>query len=168
EKLRLDKAGQYVVFSLVTRQDLMTIDRLRNTHHKGLRCMYLNEDQVLIVKIMPGILHEASHQVLARMIIRKAIVMGIEDNELFGMGATRIQGVASQKEVDAAFKPPTLRPLSTHWPTLVFECGVSESLEQLRVDGHWWLENSSGEVKIVLLISVNKKARRIILEQWEM
>ncbi|CUS15847.1 unnamed protein product, partial [Tuber aestivum] len=158
----------YVVFSSVTQHDLMAIDRLRNTYHKGLRCMYFNEDQVLVVKIMPGILHEVSHRMFARMLIRKAIAMGIEDVELFDIGGGRLEGVASRKEADSAFKPVTLRPHDTHWPTLVFECGVSESVKRLRVDGHWWLENSAGEVGIVLLISVNKQARRITLEQWEM
>ncbi|RPA88920.1 hypothetical protein L873DRAFT_1823748 [Choiromyces venosus 120613-1] len=70
-------------------------------------------------------------------------------------------------ESDTAFKPSS-RPLESNWPTVVFECGVSESLKRLTVDSRWWLDNSAGGVKIVLLFSISKAARSIHIEKWEM
>ncbi|PWW75884.1 hypothetical protein C7212DRAFT_344659 [Tuber magnatum] len=39
---------------------------------------------------------------------------------------------------------------------------------EIAVDSRWWLENSGGEVKIVILISVSEAEKRIHLEKWEM
>jgi hypothetical protein len=48
------------------------------------------------------------------------------------------------------------------------ECGFSESLRHLRFDAGWWLRESGGEVKIVIIISI-KRARSIVrIEKWEL
>ena len=52
-------------------------------------------------------------------------------------------------------------------PYLVLEVGVSESLPRLRNDASWWLSNSDGEVKVVLLIEVDKDHKRLNIETWE-
>ncbi|PWW72251.1 hypothetical protein C7212DRAFT_337561, partial [Tuber magnatum] len=80
---------------------------------------------------------------------------------------TTYPGAESEKEADSAIRPTAFRPLETDWPTVVSECGVSESLQRLRTDSNWWLANSAHDIKIVLLISVNKPQRKIHLEQWE-
>ena len=43
----------------------------------------------------------------------------------------------------------------------------TESLTKLRQDAHRWLENSRGDVKIVLLFSIGRTARTMIIEKWE-
>ncbi|KAG0135874.1 hypothetical protein HOY82DRAFT_628697 [Tuber indicum] len=167
EKLRLGNAGQYAVFSPVTEDELVDINDFRDTHHKGLRFMYLNNEQALIVKIMPGAAHEMANGSLAIAFWIKAHAMGV--NQALGpINSKRFRGIGGQKEADAAVKPLLYRPLETDWPTLVIECGVTESLKHLRAVAHWWLEKSMRDVKIVLLVSVSKAARTIHLEQWEM
>ena len=53
------------------------------------------------------------------------------------------------------------------WPTIVIQAGWSESLRKLQVDAGFWLEDSGEEVKIVLLFSISRRARTIIIEKWE-
>lgn len=53
-------------------------------------------------------------------------------------------------------------------PTLVIETGVNESLRKLRWDAGWWLTNTNGEVKIVLVVSINLHSRTVLLEKWQM
>ncbi|KAG0126516.1 hypothetical protein HOY82DRAFT_614931 [Tuber indicum] len=71
-------------------------------------------------------------------------------------------------EADEAVKPFASRPLEADWPTIVIECGISQSLNHLRMVAHWWLQKSGGLVKIVLLISASKATRSIHIEQWTM
>ncbi|PWW80010.1 hypothetical protein C7212DRAFT_37301, partial [Tuber magnatum] len=126
----------------------------------------LNDKGVFIVKIMAGVVHELAPGRFALSFWERVAGMGLQD-KLDPINSTTFQGVAAKKEADSAFKPAS-RPLKTDWPTLVLECGLSESLARLRVDAHWWLENSVRDVKIVLLFSICATPRRIHLEQWEM
>src|SRR6266705_920142 len=64
-------------------------------------------------------------------------------------------------------RPLTRRPNGADWPTLVFEAGVFESLQKLKNDARWWLSNSGGQVKIVLIFSVQRESRTIQIERWE-
>jgi hypothetical protein len=77
------------------------------------------------------------------------------------------KGTSTEKEPDTCWRPLAARPNKQDWPTLVFEVGVSETLRKLRNDARWWLANSQGRVKIVLLIKVNRVARTIHMEKWE-
>ncbi|OJJ31599.1 hypothetical protein ASPWEDRAFT_176664 [Aspergillus wentii DTO 134E9] len=54
------------------------------------------------------------------------------------------------------------------WPTLVIETGISESLPRLRNDANWWFNNSSGAVRIVLVIAVSKARKEITIEKWQL
>lgn len=47
------------------------------------------------------------------------------------------------------------------WPSLVIEAGISESTARLMAAAHWWIENSKGEVRIVILIHLNSENRTI-------
>ncbi|CUS12724.1 unnamed protein product [Tuber aestivum] len=157
--------GQYAVFSSVTSEELTKLEQNRDTNRKSLRFLYLNDVETLIVKITPSKPYELSTSDLVQMVHEKAIAMGLVRQLLDLRGAT-FQGVRSKKEGDSALIPRTLS-LATDWPTVIFECGLSESLKRLRADASWWLENSRGAVKIVLLICVSPQQRKIHLEQWE-
>ncbi|PWW77762.1 hypothetical protein C7212DRAFT_292732 [Tuber magnatum] len=158
-------AGQYAIFAPVTQDQLTNLERIRDACHKSLRFLYLNEAETLIVKIMPGLAHELATREFADTVKEKIRVMGLR-REVGDAGGTTYRTAQSAKEADSALKPDA-RSLEMDWPTVVYECGVSESLRRLRIDSSWWLANSSHDVKIVLLISVNKPQQRIHLEQWE-
>ena len=51
---------------------------------------------------------------------------------------------------------------------MVTETGVSESLPKLRNDANWWFNHSNGAVRIVLVISVNKAQKGLIVEKWQL
>lgn len=65
-------------------------------------------------------------------------------------------------------KPIPSRHLTTDWPTLVFESGLPEPLSRLRTDAKWWLTNSSGQVKIIILIDIDLDAQKPHIERWGM
>jgi len=44
---------------------------------------------------------------------------------------------------------------------------MSETAQRLIVDGKWWIKDSGGAVKIVLLFFINVKAKTIRIEMWK-
>jgi len=165
-KIHLKGAAQYVVFSPVTQREFEDINKIRDAHYKGLRFMYISGEGVLIIKLGATRVHELAHRVFVRCFEQKLFQMGL-DSELEPIGATGFSGPGSEKEPDSALIP-TSRPFETDWPTLVVECGTSDSLARLRVDAQWWLENSAGDVKTAIVISVSKPERSFHLEKWEL
>jgi len=159
------KAGQYMVFLSVTQKHLADIHRLRQRRHKGLGWMYLKSEEVLIVKVIPSAVTEIAQRGFGMELDMKTMKMG-PSSRLCDVGCATFEGLIGQKEADSTFKP-MCRIREEDWPTIVFECGLSESLERLRVDSRWWLENST-DVKIALLFSISRADKGIHLEQWEM
>ena len=93
--------------------------------------------------------------------------MGLLD-DIGRMDSTTYQANGSQKEADCAWKPWPFRPFEIDWPTVVIECGVSQSHDRLEVDAQWWFEKSGGQVNIVFVISFSKTKKEIHFQQWEM
>jgi hypothetical protein len=54
------------------------------------------------------------------------------------------------------------------WQSFVIETGVSESLKKLRQDAIWWFQNSSGDTRIVLLISIKARTKEVRFEKWQL
>jgi len=163
------RGGQYLIFSSVTESQLDKIQQLRDTRYKSLRFFYLNEPKTLIVKPMTiGGLHEQAMSRFAEMFKEKVarIRPGLAQDLIDMRGTTYVANLG-RKEADSAFRPESSRPTRAHWPTLVVETGVSQSLSQLRVAANWWLCNSWGNVNIVLLFSIDEENREILIEQWE-
>ncbi|CUS15112.1 unnamed protein product, partial [Tuber aestivum] len=167
--LRIRNGGQYLVFSPVSEEQLAKIERLRDANYKQLHFLYVNQAQTLVAKLMLSGIHEVATSEFGRMLWKKTASMGDDlDEDLLDMRGTRYKGVSSSKEADSAFRPQSSRPHKTNWPTVVVESGVSETLERLRVDAKWWLYNSSGDVRIVLLFSIKEVGQEILIEQWEL
>lgn len=51
---------------------------------------------------------------------------------------------------------------------MVVEVGYRETLAQLRIDAEWWLKNSGGQTKFVILLSVSRNPNRLVIEAWSM
>ncbi|KAG0134132.1 hypothetical protein HOY82DRAFT_602978 [Tuber indicum] len=169
EKLRSGNTNgytiQYLIVTLVTQHELAKVQQIRDSYLKGLRFMYLNDTKTLIIKIMLSSVHEIVCTEFAMFLWEKVLAMKLK-NDLSTIGSTTFQGKASSKEADFSFKPVS-RKRRSDWPTLVFECGVTESYAHLKTVAHWWLDNSLGSVKIVLLLVVSETRKSIRLEQWE-
>jgi len=91
--------------------------------------------------------------------------MGLSEDCLYPLGGTTFHSNNSSKEADSAFKPIS-RTQRTDWPTIVFESGLSKSLTHLRQDAQWWLNNSGGDVNIVIIISIALAVKRLRIEKW--
>ena len=168
EKLQKgDSDQQYLIFAHVSVDDLAKIDRARNSIGKGIRMTHYTDINLLIVKL-PSAVHERAHVNLATDMIEKVVLMGMQARELDFVGASRFRGRRSSKEGDSAYRPHSFRPNETDWPTIVIESGVS--LRRLRFDASWWLTESGGDVKIVIIISIQRAQNaqsRLQIEKWE-
>jgi len=166
--VKAGNGGKYMVFSRVSKDELTKIDQIRDAKYKSLRFLYHAHQQTLVVKIMPDPKHELASSVFASLLWEKITPISLR-RELVDMRGTRYDGLAGfSKEAHSAFKPKSSRPRGTDWPTLVIETGVPETLDRLRVDAHWWLTNSLGAVKIVLLFSITEVDHTILIEKWAM
>jgi hypothetical protein len=47
----------------------------------------------------------------------------------------------------------------------VFESGYSESLARLRIDARLWFHHSLGDIKIVILISIDRVHKGLLIEK---
>jgi hypothetical protein len=158
---------QYLVFRPVTEVDLAKMDSVRHSIGKHTRMTHYTNTNLLIVKLMPSAKHQSAHLSLGMGLVSKVIKIGMSYRELCPMGGTRYPGHTSSKEGDSTYKPSS-RKKELDWPTIVFESGLSESLRRLRSDAKWWLENSGGDVKIVVLISIKPADKRLQIEKWEL
>ena len=168
-----DSNQQYLIFTRVRAADLAKIDDVRSSLGKSTRMTYYTDTDQLIIKLMPSAKHEKAHLNLGKKFVAKLIRMGMPEDLFDSVGAQRFEGPTSSKEADTAYKPLPARRRDEDWPTIVFESGLSESLRRLRVDARWWLENSGGDVKIVVLISLNiaratRTLQSIRIEKWEL
>ena len=155
---------QYLIFMGVTEDNLAQIDSQRATIGKHIRMTHYTDINLLIVKL-PTAEHEAVHISFAYRTNRKLEAMGLPDESLYGMGGTAFKGFRCSKEGDSTYKPES-RDGKACWPTIVFEAGFSESLPKLRTDAAWWLTNSRGDVKIVVVVSIRRPQRMLLIEQW--
>ena len=164
----MSRAGkQYLAFGDVKQSNMRTIERRHNRSElPAFRILYDAAEEVLITKLMPRLHHEVAAEEFSRMFDHRLFSLGL-GNTLRSVGSTRYEAPSGRsKEADKAFRPST-RVLPTDWPSFVIEVGVSESLSQLRTDAHFWIIQSGGQTKIVLLLAFNKATRVMNIERWE-
>lgn len=155
-------------FYNVSQQAIITFDKQRHTIPKCVRVSYYPSLQVLIIRLRPGGPHEAIRGRFSSLIAYTCWSMGQNIDSLRGIGAkkhTALNGY--QKEADECYKPQ-LRPNSRDWPTLVVEVGYAETLAQLRRNVDWWIENSNGQVQIIVIVKLTTTTttKRMYIEVW--
>jgi hypothetical protein len=168
KKLEASEASPYMIFRPVKTNDLLKIERARENGKidRGVRLTHYVDWDILILKV-PTAKHEIAHGNFSdQYLVFQTGLMGLR-RELTRLGSTTFKTSRMSKEGDSAFKPRSMRPHETDWPTIVIESGWSESLTRPREDARRWLENSRGNIKIVLLISIGRRARTMIIEKWE-
>ena len=157
--------NQYLAFRPVTDNDFAKIEEQRHTIGRGIRLTHCADIDTLIIKVSTPE-HERVSRVFTHDFMRRIEHMGLTDLDLSDLGATTFRGTSTSKEPDSCFRPGS-RPHRLDWPTLVFEVGVSESLRKLKNDAKWWLSNSQGLVRIVLIFHIDPGSRTILIEKWE-
>ena len=164
KELEASEASPYMIFHLVTTGDLLKIERARENGKidRGVRLTHYVDWDILILKV-PTAEHETAHRNFGKELMASVMGMGLR-REFWGLGVTTFKTLRVSKEGDSAFKPRSIRPREADWPTIVIESGW---FAKLRRDAHIWLENSRGDVKIVLLFSIGRTTRTMIIEKWE-
>ena len=159
---------QFLAFGQVTWEDLAKIDASRTGIGRHTRMTCYTEFELLIVKLMPSVKHEAAHRCFSENFVYKIRVVGVPRTGFYPLGAGRFEGYISSKEADSACKPILVKSVEKDWSTIVFESGLSDSLERLRADAKWWLIESRGQVKFAVLISIRPAFSAICIEKWEL
>src|ERR1700722_6572014 len=123
-----------MIFRAVIKDDLLKIERARENGKidRGVRLTHYVDWDILILKV-PTAKHEAAHGTFSDQLFGEAMLMGLR-YELFRLNATKYATPRVSKEGESSFKPRSMRPLETAWPTIVIESGWSESLTRLRED----------------------------------
>ncbi len=139
---------QYLAFTSVSQESLDEIDRTREERRGGLPRMtilYDGIEQILIVKLMVGVMHEGVAHQFARMFDMKLVLLGVHAS-LFATGSARFRRPGGRsKEPDIGYIPLS-RQVEDDWPSFVIEVGVSESLAMLRRDAAFWTPTVMGEL----------------------
>ncbi|PWW77195.1 hypothetical protein C7212DRAFT_362845 [Tuber magnatum] len=157
----------YLAFLNTSRDGLHTFDSVQAA---GIRKRYFESIHLLVIKLPSGP-HETVTAAIRNCLTRSAVLMGGVDRELSDTGSktykpTRTFYSDSCKEGDDGILPHLRRPGPGGWPTLIFESGVSESLERLRQDARWWLEQNNHSVHAVVVTHISCNERIIDLEVW--
>ncbi|RHZ72337.1 hypothetical protein CDV55_103249 [Aspergillus turcosus] len=155
----------YLSFSGVTPERFQYIESHRDSlEATRVRFTYFADIETLIVKV-PSEPHEGSHLGIANE-IRDILRMNsrVSRAEVWAIGSTRYRGNSSSKESDSGYRNNNLRPQAGAWPHWVIEAGMTESLERLHTDASWWINNSNGEVRLVILAWIRPRQRFIKIE----
>lgn len=164
----LDEGGSKAQYHVVHGVPASVFDDIERTGLAGARLCYDHDKNDLIVKLMPSLRHDAAHLILIKAIETRVLQMGLDEFKLYPTGTTTYKGDSGAKQGDSGVKPVPEREDESDWPTLMVECGVSENIRELRADSNWWLTNSTGDVKIVMLVSVNLEGRTLAIEKRQL
>ncbi|GLA49980.1 hypothetical protein AnigIFM63604_005986 [Aspergillus niger] len=157
---------QYLSLGCVSGQDFQHLVENRQQLCYSVRFTYFPDIETLIVKIaMP-------RQNAARMAFRREITsqlrimsLGIEERPAL-WPSLHISPAGSMKEADDSWSHPLMEPRNKDWPKIVIQSAVAGSMPRLRLEASWWINNSKGQVQIVVLIGVRKDSRSIVLEKY--
>jgi hypothetical protein len=117
----------------------------------------------MIIKLFTGA-HETASRNLDGAVQYEIYNMGLGES-IRPLGSKTIQCVFCRKEADASFGPSHPIPgRNPKWPTVIVEVGVLESYRKLRADAEWWLKNSRGDVKLVIIVSISRETPDIKFE----
>ncbi|KAJ5788610.1 hypothetical protein N7457_003600 [Penicillium paradoxum] len=119
----------------------------------------------LLVK-MVTIIHSDISQFANLALTRVIIQMGLAANVRFYAGAT-IGEEGQGKEADQGWGPLPAPQGFPDKPTVTLEVGVSESHIKLQRDVDWWLHPAKGNVNATLIIKVDRKRPRLMIDRWE-
>ncbi|OJZ92202.1 hypothetical protein ASPFODRAFT_55821 [Aspergillus luchuensis CBS 106.47] len=157
---------QYLSLGSVSEQDFQHLVQDRQQLCYPVRFTYFPDIETLIVKLA------IQRQNVARMAFRREItsqlrIMSLDIEERPGLWPSMHVGpTGSVKEADDSWSHPLVEPRNKDWPRIVIESAVAASMPRLRQGASWWINNSNGQVQIVILISVHKNSKRIVFEKY--
>ncbi|KAG0643358.1 hypothetical protein HOY80DRAFT_1020245 [Tuber brumale] len=163
--------GCYLMVKGVTEEQLAEVDVA--LEKRGIRNIarftYENAVESLIIRLMPGAAHERTAiDFYLTLIENISSIPGHSIRSIRSVGCTQFQVPGRRsKQGDAGLMPAT-RQRETDWPSLMIEVGYSESLPLLRCDAQWWLLNSGGQTRMVIVMKIKRNPNAMRIECWEM
>jgi len=138
--------------------------QLRN----AVRFTFENALDAAIIRITPGPERRVGINLCFKIVDKIAPTPGLSPRPVELLGATTFQvpGVRF-KEGDESFGPRT-RVGRSAWPSVMIEVGYAGREDFLRLDAHWWLINSAGRTRFVILVFVTKNPLALGIECWSM
>lgn len=168
---QVDKcSGDMFVVKNVTLDDYSCIDNEREKRGRKFRPSFWSADTRILIITIPTTVHERLHGGLDDEIYAQVRDMRLK-HEWGKIGAaTFLQNdnagnTRSKGEGDSARRPEPQRA-KDEFPTLVVEARCSQSWSSLRNKARWWLDASGYDVKIVLLVKLERQSRQITIEKW--
>ncbi|OJJ43925.1 hypothetical protein ASPZODRAFT_145062 [Penicilliopsis zonata CBS 506.65] len=110
---------------------------------------------------MPSLPHELAH---AHLNVTLALILGGMNlvEEIDFLANAHVYSGGHTKRPDQSYIPSVLPAgRSGVWPSVVIETGYPER------SARWWLEESRGDVRAVISVSVHQKMRKITLTHWQ-
>jgi len=148
----------------VIEQELHRV-RIRN----AVRLTFENTLDAAIVRITPGPEHCAVVINLYYAIFHKINSIPGQSSwsvEAYGATLFQVPGVRG-KEGDEGIAPST-RVGRSVWPSMMIEIGYAGGEDFLRLDAQWWLINSAGRTRFVILVFITKNPLALSIECWSM
>jgi ubiquitin len=154
--------GLYQSVHKITRTNLNYIVRHRKNEFPPMRILYDARMEIMIVR-MVGVYQE----VVAKKFER--ILRNHTGSSFFPTVKARYPAISGyfEKEADRNYLPRDTRILGTDSPSFVVEVGLSESLNGLRWDADFWLTQTGGRTRLVVLIEIDLHAQVMRMERWE-
>ncbi|KAF4214439.1 hypothetical protein CNMCM5878_009249 [Aspergillus fumigatiaffinis] len=145
------------------------IDRLDNDKEclGGVNFRFEWEGATGLIKVIPSATHESLVNDFALKVGSNLQNMGIHWTDRRWIGTTTYKPANKGKQGDQGFTPPSRQVVQGEtrgWPTLVLEVGVSASMAKLRSSAKFWLNNSNGQTRFVILVSASRD--RVTFEKW--
>ena len=138
-----------------------------------LRCTVLftteNSLSALVCRILPGGRHKTLIiNLRVELVFKMSSIAGRPWDSIGSFGGRRfdIHNVRS-KEGHEALVPAT-RGKRPAWPSVMLEVGYSEALDFLRLDAKWWLINSAGKTRFVMIFQIMTGPFALHIECWAM
>jgi len=128
--------------------------------------LYDGREEILIVKLIVGVMHESATCEFASLFDRKLVLLGIDELVAPTGSVTFGRCGGRSKEANISYKPRSRR-MEDEWPSFVIEVGDSESLAILRGDAAFWITNSDKRTRIVIVLNINRRDQQILVERWE-
>ena len=167
----------FLYFHGVTHGHLRQIYREFSMSKLGCTVRFTTENSLgaLICRILPGWRHLLLTYTLSMKIeFKVSAIPGHTCDSIDSFGGMRfdIRNIRS-KEGHMAFVPATrckrdAWPSNDAWPSMMLEVGYSEALDFLRLDAKWWLINSAGKTRFVMIVQLMTNPFAIHIECWAM
>jgi len=135
----------------------------------AVRFTFENALDATILRIMSGPAHSRVAGNFFRVITAKITSIPGHDTlstQSLGASSLQIPWVRSKEGYHAL--GPVTREGWDAWPSVMIETEYSEALEYLRMDAGWWLINSAGKIRFVIIVQVMTDQLALHTEGWAM